>query len=82
LKPPSSRWHKIKARVSDWWFCNDVRDTLIGWVVWIGLIVGIPLLLSMCDSKKSPDAKSLPGDIVAPYTVTYYADGAQVTDDP
>jgi hypothetical protein len=78
-KPPPSRWQKIKARVSYCCLWNNVGDTLIGWAVWIGLIVGVPLLLSMCDSKKSPEPKS------PQYTVTYDADGAQewekVTDD-
>ena len=86
LERPPSRWQKIKARVSDWWGCNDVGDTLIGWVVWIGLIVGVPLLSSMCDSKKSPEPKSPHGNIISQYTITYYADGAEeweeVTDDP
>ena len=77
LEPQPSRWQKIKARVIEWWLCNDVGETLIGFAVWIGLIVGAPLLLSMCDSKKSPQAKSLHGDVVAQYTVTYYRDGAQ-----
>ena len=71
LEPPPRRWRKIKARVIDWWLRNDVGDTLVGWAVWIGLIVGVPLLLSMCDSKKSPEPES------PQYTVTYYADGAQ-----
>jgi hypothetical protein len=75
-KPPPSHWHKIKARVSYCWLWNNVGDTLIGWAVWIGLIVGVPLLLSMCDSKKSPEPK---------YAVTYDADDAheweEVTDD-
>ena len=85
LEPPPSRWQKIKARVTDWWLRNDVGDTLVGWAVWIGLIVGVPLLLSMCDSKKSPEPKSPHGAVTAPYAVSYYADGAQeweeVTDD-
>ena len=77
LEPPRSRWQKIKTRVIEWWFCNDVGEILIGFAVWIGLIVGVPLLLSMCDSKSLPEPKSPHGDVVAQYTVTYYADGAQ-----
>jgi hypothetical protein len=76
-KPPPSRWQKIKARVSYWWLRNDVGDTLVGWAVWISLIVGVPLLLSMCDSKKSPEPKSPHGNVTAQYTVSYYADGAE-----
>ena len=77
LEPPPSRWQKIKTRVIEWWLCNDVGEILIGFAVWIGLIVGVPLLLSTCDSNSSPGPKSSHGDVVAQYTVTYYADGAQ-----
>jgi hypothetical protein len=73
LEPPPTSWQKIKTRVIEWWVFNDLGDTLIGFAVWIGL----PLLLSMCDSKKSPEQKSPHGDVVAQYTVTDYADGAQ-----
>ena len=45
--------------------------------MWIGLIVGIPFLLSMCDDKKAPEPESPHGDMVARYAVTYYADGAE-----
>ena len=78
-KPPPNRWQKIKARVSYCWLWNNVGDTLIGLAVWIGLIVGVPLLLSMCEGKKSAEPK------LTQYTVTDDADGAQeweeVTDD-
>jgi hypothetical protein len=77
LEPPPSRWQKIKARVTDWCLRNDVGARLIGFAVWTGLIVGVPLLLSMCDSNKSQEPKSRHGDTVAQYTFTYYADGAQ-----
>jgi|SRR6516165_1370623 hypothetical protein len=77
LEPPPTRWQKIKLRVTEWWLCNEVGETLIGFAVWIGLIAGLPLLLSMCESKKSPEPKSAHGDVVAQYGVTYYADGAQ-----
>ena len=72
-----SHWQKIKTRVIEWWLCNDMGELLIGFAVWIGLIVGVPLLLSMCDSNSSPEPKSPHGDVVTQYTVTYYADGAQ-----
>jgi hypothetical protein len=81
LEPPPSHWEKIKGRVIDWWLCNDLGDMLVGWAVWIGLIVGVPLLLSICESKKSAEPKSANGDVVAQYTVTYYADGVQEWDE-
>jgi len=81
LEPPPTSWQKIKARMIEWWWWNDVGDTLTGFAVWIGLIVGLPLLLSMCNSKKSPEPKSPHGDVVARYTVTHYADGAQEWED-
>ena len=77
LEPPLSHWQKIKARVIEWWLRNDVGETLIGFAVWIGLIVGIPFLLSMCDGKKAPEPESSHGDMVAQYAVTYCADGAE-----
>ena len=77
LESPPSRWQKIKAQVLGWWLRNEVGETLIGFAVWIGLIVGIPFLLSMCDGKKAPEPESPHGDMVAQYAVTYYADGAE-----
>jgi hypothetical protein len=74
---PPSHWHRITARVIDLWLSNDVGETLIGFAVWIGLIVGVPLLLSICHSKKSAEPKSPHGNIVAQYGVTFYADEAQ-----
>jgi len=73
LEPPPSRWQKIKARVIEWWLCNEVSETLIGFLLW----VGVPLLLSMCHSGSSAEPKSRHRDVVAEYTVTYYADGTQ-----
>jgi hypothetical protein len=77
LEPPPTRWQKIKLGVINSWLWNDLGDTLIGIAVWIGLIVGVPVALSMCGSKESPGQKSPHGDAVAQYTVTYYDDGAQ-----
>jgi hypothetical protein len=78
LRPPPRRWHTIKERLADWWSDNDVGDVLLGFTVCIGLFVGVPLLVSKCDTKNSSDsAKSPHGEEVAQYTVTYYEDGAQ-----
>src|SRR5207247_2216971 len=84
LDPPPSRWQKIQERCLHWW--RDYSDAVLGWAVWLFLIGGLPMLLSMCNSKKSSEPPKSPhGDEVAQYTVTYYADGAQeweeVTDD-
>lgn len=74
----------MQERCLQWW--SDYGDAVLGWAVWLFLIVGLPMLVSMCNGKKSsPAPKSPYGHAVAQYTVTYYADGAQeweeVTDD-
>jgi hypothetical protein len=76
LERPQTRWKKIKARVIEWRFDNDMGETLFAFAVWIGLFVGVPLLCSTCGSKNPPQAKSPHGDVVAQYTVTY-SDGEE-----
>ena len=78
LEPPPGRWQKPKTCVVEWWLCNEVGETLFSFAVWIGLLVGVPLLCSICGSNKSSDLPKSPhGDVVTQYTVIYYEDGAQ-----
>ena len=81
LGPAPRRWHRIEARVSYWWSRNNAGEAFFVLAVWIGLFVGFPLLLSMCDTKKSPEPKSSRSDTVAEYTVTDDADDGQESEE-
>ena len=81
--PPPARWQKVKQRCSQLW--SEHSDAVLGWAIWLSVIIGLPMLVSMCHSNRSPEPSSPHRDVVAQYTVTYYAEGAQeweeVTDD-
>jgi hypothetical protein len=84
LEPPLSRWQKIQKRCSQWW--SEYREAVLGWTIWLFIIVGLPMLASKCNGKNPAEPPKSPhGDVIAQYTITYYADGAEeweeMTDD-
>ena len=76
LEPPLGHWQKLLGAI-EWWWRNDVGETLFVFVVWIGLFVGVPLVCSMCESKKSAEVRSPHRDVVTQYVVTYGQDSEQ-----